>query len=172
MTSAGDEHADGGRAVTPVIEERVHVTPVPVRFGDTDRFGHVNNAAYATYVEIARIAMITGLDHPLGGMILAHLAIDYRRQLHVGDPLVVLSRATAIGRTSIRLAQALVRPDDAGLAHGPGHDVPLAEAPTGERIADVASVIVTYDYAAERPVPVPEALRARLAPFLGPLPGA
>ena len=150
----------------------VHATPVPVRFGDTDRFGHVNNAAFATYVEIARIALITALGYPLGGMILAHLAIDYRRQLHVGDPLVVLSRVESIGRTSIRLLHALVRPDDARLAHGPGHDLPMAEAPTGDRIADVASVIVAFDYAENRPVPVPAALRARLAPYVGPLPPA
>ncbi len=150
----------------------VHATPVPVRFGDTDRFGHVNNAAFATYVETARIALITSLGYPLGGMILAHLAIDYRRQLHVGDPLVVLSRVASIGRTSIRLMHALVRPDDARLAHGPGHDVPMAEAPTGDRIADVASVIVAFDYAEDRPVPVPESLRTRLAPYVGSLPPA
>lgn len=159
-------------AGTPPEPARVHVTPVPVRFGDTDRFGHVNNAAFATYVESARIALITGLGYPLGGMILAHLAIDYRRQLQVGDPLVVLSRAAAIGRTSIRLMHALVRPDDARLAHGPGHDVALADAPVGDRIADVASVIVAFDYAADRPVPVPDWLRERLAPFVGPLPSA
>lgn len=151
---------------------RVHVTPVPVRFGDTDRFGHVNNAAFATYVETARIALITSLGYPLGGMILAHLSIDYRRQLHVGDPLVVLSRVASIGRTSIRLDHALVRPEDARLAHGPGFDLALAEAPGGDRIADVGSVIVAFDYAAERPVPVPESLRAALAPFVGPLPAA
>ncbi len=147
----------------------VHATPVPVRFADTDRFGHVNNAAFATYVETARIALITSLGYPLGGMILARLAIDYRRQLHVGDPLVVLSRVEAIGRTSIRLMHALVRPADTRLAHGPGHALALAETPTGDRIADVASVIVAFDYAADRPVPVPEPLRAALAPFVGPL---
>ena len=160
--------SEPGGAVAPLV----HATPVPVRFGDTDRFGHVNNAAFATYVETARIALITSLGYPLGGMILAHLAIDYRRQLHVGDPLVVLSRVESIGRTSIRLLHALVRPDDARLAHGPGHDLPLAEAPTGDRIADVASVIVAFEYAENRPVPVPASLRARLAPYVGPLPPA
>ncbi len=150
----------------------VHATPVPVRFGDSDRFGHVNNAAFATYVETARIALITSLGYPLGGMILAHLAIDYRRQLHVGDPLVVLSRVESLGRTSIRVMHALVRPDDVRFAHGPGHDLPLADAPTGDRIADVASVIVAFDYGKNLPVPVPASLREALAPYLGPLPAA
>jgi acyl-CoA thioester hydrolase len=169
VSGAADGATDGVSAdVAPLI----HATPMPVRFADTDRFGHVNNAAFATYVESARIALITSLGYPLGGMILAHLAIDYRRQLHVGDPLVVLSRVAAVGTSSIRLMHALVRADDARLAHGPGHALPLAEAPTGDRIADVASVIVAFDYAANRTVPVPAALRARLAPFVGPLPPA
>jgi acyl-CoA thioester hydrolase len=148
----------------------VHVTPIQVRFGDTDQFGHINNANYATYVESARIELITSLGHPLGGVILAHMAIDFRRQLQVGDALVVLTRVVDVGRSSIRLAQALVRPDGASVAHGPAHAVALAEAPTGDRIADALTVIVTYDYEADRSVPVPDALRARLAPYVGPLP--
>ncbi len=149
----------------------VHVTPIQVRFGDTDAFGHVNNANYATYVESARIELVTSLGHPLGGMILAHMAIDFRRQLRVGDGLVVLTRVVALGRSSVRLVQALVRPGHVPVAPGPARAVPLADAPTGDRIADAITVIVTYDYAADHGVPVPDALRARLAPYVGPLPG-
>ncbi len=29
-------------------------TPIPIRFSDMDAFGHVNNAIYLTYFEIAR----------------------------------------------------------------------------------------------------------------------
>ena len=151
-------------------EALVHVTPIQVRFGDTDRFGHINNASFATYAEIARIELITSLGHPLGGMILAHMAIDFRRQLHVGDALVVWTRVARVGRSSIAMRQALVRPARPEIGHGPARSVPLAEAPSGDRIADVATVVVTYDYRAERSVPVPDDLRARLAAYLGALP--
>jgi acyl-CoA thioester hydrolase len=153
-----------------VSEALVHVTPVQVRFGDTDRFGHINNASFATYAEIARIELITSLGEALGGMILAHMAIDFRRQLHVGDALVVWTRVARIGRSSITMRQALVRPARPEIGHGPSRAVPLAEAPVGDRIADVATVIVAYDYRAERSVPVPDDLRARLAAFVGALP--
>ena len=152
-------------------EPLVHVTPIQVRFGDTDRFGHINNASFATYAEIARIELITSLGYPLGGMILAHMAIDFRRQLHVGDALVVWTRVARIGRSSIAMSQALVRPAKPEIGHGPARAVPLAEAPVGDRIADVATVVVAYDYRAERSVPVPDDLRARLAVFTGALPG-
>ena len=150
----------------------LHVTPIQVRFGDTDRFGHINNASFATYSESARIELITSLGYPLGGMILAHMAIDFRRQLQVGDPLLVLSRIERIGRSSIGMRQALLRPSAPEAGHGPARAVALVEAPRGEVVADIATVVVTYDYREERSVPVPEDLRARLAPFCGPLPGA
>jgi acyl-CoA thioester hydrolase len=154
-----------------MTEALLHVTPVQVRFGDTDRFGHINNASFATYAEIARIELVTSLGQPLGGLILAHMAIDFRRQLHVGDALVVWTRVGRIGRSSIAMTQALVRPARPEIGHGPARAVPVAEAPIGERIADVATVVVAYDYREERSVPVPEDLRARLAVFTGPLPG-
>jgi acyl-CoA thioester hydrolase len=153
-----------------VPDPSIHVTPIQVRFGDTDRFGHINNASFATYVETARIELITSLGYPLGGMILAHMAIDFRRQLHVGDPLLVLTRVGRLGRSSIAMQQAMVRPARPEVGHGPARVVPLAAAPAGDRIADIASVVVTYDYRAEATVPIPDELRARLAPFVGPLP--
>jgi acyl-CoA thioesterase FadM len=100
------------------------------------------------------------------------MAIDFRRQLHVGDPLLVLSRIDRIGRSSIAMRQALLRPAAAEAGHGPARAVALVEAPRGEVVADIATVVVAYDYREERSVPVPEDLRARLAPFCGPLPGA
>ena len=151
-------------------EALVHVTPIQVRFGDTDRFGHINNAAFATYVESARIELVTSLGYPLGGMILAHMAIDFRRQLHVGDPLLVLTRVERIGTTSIRMRQALVRPAAPEAGHGPARTEAYGSAPAGERVADVATVVVTYDYREQRPVAVPDFLRERLAPYTGPLP--
>jgi len=153
-----------------MAESLIHVTPIQVRFGDTDRFGHINNASFATYVESARIELITSLGYPLGGMILAHMAIDFRRQLHVGDALLVLTRVGRLGRTSIAMQQAMVRPVLPEAGHGPARVVPVAEAPVGDRIADIASVVVTYDYREERPVPVPDGLRGRLAVYVGAIP--
>jgi acyl-CoA thioesterase FadM len=74
-----------------------------------------------------------------------------------------------IGRSSIAMAQALVRPARPEVGHGPARAVPVAEAPIGDRIADVATVVVAYDYREERSVPVPDDLRARLAVFTGAL---
>lgn len=62
---AGGAAPGGGRRA--VSGDLLHVTPIQVRFGDTDRFGHINNASFATYSESARIELITSLGYPLGG---------------------------------------------------------------------------------------------------------
>ena len=46
-----------------------HRHVVEVRLADTDAMGHVNNARYLTYVEIARVAyyeQVTGNALPIG----------------------------------------------------------------------------------------------------------
>ena len=39
----------------------VHVTRMPIRWGDMDMMGHVNNAKYFTYIETARIDWFTSI---------------------------------------------------------------------------------------------------------------
>jgi acyl-CoA thioester hydrolase len=153
-------------------DDLLHITPIQVRFGDTDRFGHINNASFATYLESARIELITSLGYPLGGMILAHMAIDFRRQLQVGDPLVVFTRVERIGTSSVTMLQALVRPARPELGLGVPRAVPVSAAPAGEWVADARTVVVRFDYREDRSVPVSADLRAQLAPFTGPLPAS
>jgi acyl-CoA thioester hydrolase len=153
-------------------DDLLHLTPIQVRFGDTDRFGHINNASFATYLESARIELITSLGYPLGGMILAHMAIDFRRQLQVGDPLVVFTRVERIGTSSVTMLQALVRPARPELGLGLPRAVPVSQAPAGEWVADARTVVVRFDYREDRSVPVSSDLRAQLAPFTGPLPAS
>lgn len=128
--------------------EGVHVTPTTVRFRDTDAFGHVNNVVFGSWVEVARIAFLRGLEPPSGELILARLAIDYLRQVHFPEEIEVETRVAKIGTTSIALDQVVFA--------------------SGERAAHATSVIVLYDYAAMRKRPVPDEFRAALTPYLRP----
>jgi acyl-CoA thioester hydrolase len=135
---------------------------VEVRFADTDAMGHVNNATYLTYFEIARAAYyeaVTGRPLPLGvhgaeeGMILAEIRVTYRAPAFFGETLAVETRVTRLGRSSFTMEHRLTAP--AG-RHGAARLVAVAE-----------SVLVTYDYAAERAIPIPDDLRAEVAAFEG-----
>ena len=124
----------------------VHRLPVQMRFRDTDMFGHVNNAVFATWIEIARIAFLRGLGPPSGDLILARLEMDFTRQVVYGQRIAVETRVARIGRTSVTLDQTV-----------------LAE---GESAARIGSVVVLYDYQRGASRPVPDAFRAALTPYL------
>jgi acyl-CoA thioester hydrolase len=135
---------------------------VEIRFADTDAMGHVNNANYLTYCEIARAAYyeaVTGKPLPLGvhgaeeGMILAELRMTYRAPAFYGETLAVETRVVRIGRSSFTMEHRISAPDS---RYGPRRLVAVAE-----------SVLVAYDYAAERPIPVSATLVAGIESFEG-----
>jgi len=89
-----------------------------VRFSDQDAVGHVNNVAFAAYVETGRVAFGHGL-HPGGdagsSFILAQLVIDYRAQAHYPGEIRIGTRLVAVGRTSFTLGHGVFK-DDACIA--------------------------------------------------------
>lgn len=137
-----------------------HVVEIGVRFADTDAMGHVNNAKYLTYCEIARIRYwteVTGMPIVLGtegaeSLILAEARITYRAPLFHSEIVTVQTRAARIGRSSFMLEHRL-------LAAVPGAIPRL--------VAVSESVLVRYDYAAKAPVALSEAHIAAIEAFEG-----
>jgi acyl-CoA thioester hydrolase len=81
-----------------------------VRFADLDIMGHVNNKAYATYYESARIAYAAARgmeDRQKIGMALARLEIDYRKEIRFPALLRLGVSLRKLGRSSITLACAV-----------------------------------------------------------------
>jgi acyl-CoA thioester hydrolase len=126
-----------------------------VRFRDCDAMGHVNNAVYLTYLEETRFAFwrasglerdaehgLQGADGALG-VIVARVEIDYRRPARHGDKLRLHVGVAAIGRTSFTYEYEIVDAADT-------------------LIATARTVIVHYDYAAGRSVPLSEEIRNAL----------
>lgn len=132
--------------LTETWDGGVHRLGIQMRFRDTDMFGHVNNAVYATWIEIARIAFLRGLEPPSGDLILARLEMDFVRQVTLGERVRVESRVDRIGRTSVTLDQTVVAED--------------------EPAARVGSVVVLYDYERMATRVVPPAFREALRPYL------
>ncbi|RMF85920.1 MAG: acyl-CoA thioesterase [Nitrospirae bacterium] len=124
--------------------------PVAVRWRDLDPLGHVNNAVYVTYLEVARTALwrerLGGRDARDIPFVVARVEIDYRREVGMGARVEVGVRTERIGRTSFTLAYRI-------------------EA-DGETAAEARSVQVCVGRDG-RPVPVPAELRAALAGLAG-----
>ncbi|MGZ4318958.1 MAG: acyl-CoA thioesterase [Gaiellaceae bacterium] len=108
------------------------------RWSDCDPLGHVNNAAYSTFLEQARVALLGDL----GGFILARVEIDFRAETQPGEDVEIGSRCSRVGTKSFELEHEL-RVD-------------------GRLVAQAKSVLVGYDYAQGQSVPVPAELKERL----------
>jgi acyl-CoA thioester hydrolase len=130
----------------------VFIHRLEVRFRDCDPLGHVNNAVYLTYLEQARFnhwRALWGFGSPqlppgMPGVILAHVECDYRRPATYGNTLEIRMRVAALGRTSFHYDYEIV--DD-----------------QGRTVLTAKTVQVMYDYAAEKPVPIPDDIRALLS---------
>lgn len=80
-----------------------------LRYNDSDRQGHVNNAVFATFFETGRVSFL--YDHRLKLMVpgcefvVVHLAIDYHAELYYPGEVHIGTRILTIGRSSFRVGQ-------------------------------------------------------------------
>ena len=86
-------------------------------------------------------------------MILADIRVSYRAQAYFGERLTVESRIGRIGRTSFTLEHRITAPS--------------SERGHARLVATAEAVQVLFDYAADRPRPVPDETVARLEAFEG-----
>jgi len=124
------------------------VVPIEVRFRDLDALGHVNNAVYLTYLEVARVAYFSRLQRDWlekGHFILARAEVDFLRPILLGDPVEVGVRVARLGRSSFHM-EYLVRA-------------------AGEEAARGKTVQVWLE--GGRPAPLPPEVRARIAEMEG-----
>jgi acyl-CoA thioester hydrolase len=115
----------------------------------------VNNTVPIRWFESARIAYLdaVGLANMMNGAgigpILAAITCNYRKQIKYPDSVHIGARVGSIGRSSFTMEHAVV-------SHA------------GQWIcADGHSVIVAFDYRAQRPVRVPDAIRQAVAKLEG-----
>lgn len=123
-----------------------------LRYGDTDRQGHVNNAVFSTFLETGRVELIYGqagrLVEPGTAFVLARLELDFRAELLWPGEVEIGTRIASIGRSSVRLEQAIFQ---------------------GERcVASGLSVIVQMDEATRKARPFSETVREQLERLAAP----
>jgi acyl-CoA thioester hydrolase len=120
------------------MKETTHET----RWTDFDALGHITHAAYPVFLDEARDRF---LQATVGGFtewpcVVAHVSIDYRRELRYPFPAVaVVTRVVEVGRTSVTFEQ--------DVADGAAHS---------------RSVIVAWDTETRAPRAIPSDDRATL----------
>jgi len=111
-----------------------------IRYADTDRQGHVNNAAFATFCETGRCVFLYDSSPPLlragAGFVIARLAIDFLAEMTWPGRVEIGTRVVTIGRSSFGLGQGLFK--------------------DGRCVATAESVIVQVDETTRRSTPLGE----------------
>jgi len=82
-----------------------------LRYNDTDRQGHVNNAVFATFCETGRVMFLYDEKLNLAGtgaiFVAVRLELDFRSELFYPGRIDIGTRVLGIGRSSFRLGQGI-----------------------------------------------------------------
>ena len=119
-----------------------HVIPVQVRFNDVDIAGHVNNAVYLKYFDLAKVDYFSKTIGSLvnwkeNGVVLAGIKVNFYRPVFLGDKIFIRTRVAKTGGKSFRMIQVIEREDD---------DEPVAWA---------RSTMVCFDYLKKSSMEIP-----------------
>lgn len=137
------------RIEIPDQKQPVHEMVVPIRWGDMDAMGHVNNTVYFRYMESGRIAWLDSLGagpNPTGqGIVIVNAFCNFLHQLEYPGEVLVRTCASHLRRSSMDTWTTLARTD----------------AP--DRIcAAGGSTVVWVDFPRKTSAPFPPALRQKL----------
>jgi acyl-CoA thioester hydrolase len=104
---------DGGSADATQRSSYKIWTYDKLRYNDTDRQGHVNNAVFATFFETGRVAFLYDQTLKLAAsgcdFVVARLAIDFRAELYFPGNVDIGTRVLKIGRSSFVVGQAVFK---------------------------------------------------------------
>jgi acyl-CoA thioester hydrolase len=132
----------------PVIVEQ------SLQWGEMDAFGHINNTVYFRYFENARLkyflALGWGGQRPDGvGPILAATSARFKKPLEWPDAIAISARITEVGDDRFTMEHAILSEHWGGI------------------VTEGTSLIVTFDYSANKKAPVPDDLRRAIAKLEG-----
>lgn len=127
-------------------------TDIEMRFTDLDMMGHVNNAMYFTYMEMARTKywqQTIQWDWKKTGVVIGKAGINYMKPIHLGDKVSIYVRTSRIGNTSFDLEYVIVKTYN-------GKEVVCSKGKT---------VCVVYDYSTKSPIAIPQREREKMIEF-------
>lgn len=124
----------------------LHVTRIPIRWGDMDAMGHVNNTVFFRYMEQARVEWLSqtgfAVESRNEGPVVVNANCTFIRQLKYPGDVEVRTYAGPPGRSSFETTYEMCRTDEP--------DVLVAEG---------GAKVVWVDFSLGKSTPLPEGLR-------------
>lgn len=136
----------------PRIGDFTLISKDKIRYRDTDRQGHVNNAVFSSLLETGRVELLYDPAEPVarGGcsFVIVSLKVDFFNEMRWPGEVTVGTRIARVGRSSFTFEQALFQ--------------------EGEPTAHSESVIVQIDDATRKSTPLSDAAVERLSALTHP----
>jgi acyl-CoA thioester hydrolase len=134
------------------LSDYKYQTPISIRFSDIDAVGHVNNAVYLTYFEEARLKYwreAINWNIAENGVIVGRSEVNYLKPILLTDEIICYVRTTRIGNSSFDIMHVLVK-----------------ITPNGQEICTTGkTVCISYDYSANKSIPIPANERRQMIEF-------
>ena len=134
----------------PAQKKLTYEMVIPIRWGDMDAMGHVNNTIYFRYLEIIRIEWMHSLGGALDphgeGFVIVNAFCNFIRQLEYPGDILARHYVANPGRTSFDTFITLERADEPGVLYATG-----------------GATTVWVDFPAKRSLPLPDAVRAAIS---------
>ncbi len=132
-----------------IQKKLIHTLRMPLRWGDMDAMGHVNNTVYFRYLEQARIEWFTEIGcepDPTGeGPVIINAHCTFIKQLKYPGEIEIRTYVGPPGRSSFETIQEIRRIDQP--------DVLAAEG---------GAKVVWVNFPSEKSMPLPERVRCIL----------
>jgi acyl-CoA thioester hydrolase len=126
-----------------------HEMIIPMRWGDMDAMGHINNTIYFRYLEIVRIDWFNSIgclpDVAGEGPVIINAFCNFLRQLEYPGDIVAKHYIGTVGRSTIDTYVTLERRDRPGQIDANG-----------------GATVVWTDFPAQKSKPLPDRVRAKL----------
>ncbi|MDE2428437.1 MAG: acyl-CoA thioesterase [Burkholderiales bacterium] len=127
----------------------VYTVTIPIRWGDMDAMGHVNNTVYFRYMEQARIEWLSMMgclpDENGNGPVIVNAYCTFKKPLKYPGQVEVCTYIGAAGRSSFETMQEMRSVGDGYSLYAEG----------GAKVVWVNSVT-------EKSVPLPDAIKQKL----------
>jgi acyl-CoA thioester hydrolase len=108
----------------PEKKKLVYTQRMPIRWGDMDAMGHVNNTLYFRYLETTRIDWFQSIGcsvNPAGeGPLIVNAFCNFYKQLEYPGDIIVRMYASDPGRSSFESWVTIERADDPGTIYAAG----------------------------------------------------
>jgi acyl-CoA thioester hydrolase len=135
----------------PELKKFTHEMVIPIRWGDMDAMGHVNNTVYFRYLETVRIEWLYRIGGPPDpqscGPVIVNAFCNFIRQLEYPGDVLAKHYVANPGRSSFDTYITLERTDQPGVIYAEG-----------------GSKTVWTNFQEQKSAPMPDWLRALVTP--------